>query len=282
MKLAVLITCHNRREKTKDCLGKLYKQKLPENLEMAVFVCDDGSTDGTKEMIGECFPRVHVVLGNGNLYWGGGMRMAWQEARSKGDFDFFLWINDDIMLYDGALLELWKDYQQVGPHAIITGACQSAVTLEWTFGGRDEKGPIIPKSFPQEVRYMNGNLVLIPALVDKVLDGIKSIYTHYLGDYDYGLRAKNAGFTCYTSSRFLASCEAESFQYWADESLSLYERIKLIYHVKGLAVLEYSYYKSYHYGKWLGFKTLIDIHLKALSPSLYRVAGLLKLKIGKF
>lgn len=268
MKLAVLITCFNRREETKTCLDRLFEQELPEHVEMTVFVCDDGSTDGTKEMIGEYFPEVQVVVGNGKLYWGGGMRMAWKEARSKADFDFFLWLNDDTLLYEGALLELWKDYQQVGPKAIITGACQSAESLEWTFGGSDEEGPIIPKSFPQEVRYMNGNLVLTPRIVDELLGGIKSVYTHYLGDYDYGLRAKNAGFTCYTSSRFLASSEIGSFQYWADPALSLFERLRLLYHVKGLAIGEYFYYKSYHYGKWIGIKTLFHVHLKVFSISL--------------
>ncbi|WP_289030352.1 glycosyltransferase [uncultured Algoriphagus sp.] len=268
------MTCHNRREKTKGCLVNLFKQKFPEKLEMAVFVCDDGSIDGTKEMIGECFPRVQVVLGNGNLYWGGGMRMAWKEAQSKGEFDFFLWLNDDTNLYEEAILSLWNDYQQVYPLAIITGACQSAITLEWTYGGREEYGPIFPKLYPQKIRYINGNLVLIPVAVNDKLQGILPIYAHYIGDYDYGLRAQEAGFTCYTSSKYLASSEPGIIQYYGDPKYSLIKRLKLVYGVKGLAIKEYFHYKSYPYGKWVGIKTLIAIHLKALSASLYKLLGL--------
>ena len=65
-KIAVLITCHNRREKTIACLQFLYNCDLPENHELEVFLVDDGSIDGTGEAVKNNFQQVNVIEGNGN------------------------------------------------------------------------------------------------------------------------------------------------------------------------------------------------------------------------
>ena len=41
-KIAVLITCHNRKEKTLKCLRTLYSQTLPAGAEISVYLVDDG------------------------------------------------------------------------------------------------------------------------------------------------------------------------------------------------------------------------------------------------
>ena len=98
--LAVLITCHNRLEKTKECLKSIYFQKKIEQYDVKVFLVDDGSTDGTPEYIKENFPEIILIQGDGNLYWGGGMYLAWEEAlKYKKNFDYFLWVNDDVIFF---------------------------------------------------------------------------------------------------------------------------------------------------------------------------------------
>ena len=57
MSIAALITCHNRCEKTKRCLTSLLSV-LPH---IDVYLVDDGSTDGTSEMVKTLFPRVNVI-----------------------------------------------------------------------------------------------------------------------------------------------------------------------------------------------------------------------------
>ena len=44
--IAVLITCHNRKEKTLHCLQNLYKQSIT----CDVYLVDDGSIDGSSEL----------------------------------------------------------------------------------------------------------------------------------------------------------------------------------------------------------------------------------------
>ena len=57
MKIAVLLTCHNRREKTLSCLKNLLEQNL-EDIDLSVYLVDDGSSDGTSDAIKEHFPEV--------------------------------------------------------------------------------------------------------------------------------------------------------------------------------------------------------------------------------
>ena len=85
MSIAALITCHNRCEKTKRCLSSL----LTVMPELKVYVVDDGSTDGTSEMVNTLFPGVTVLKGDGNLFWSRGMYVAWIEA-VKRNYDYYL------------------------------------------------------------------------------------------------------------------------------------------------------------------------------------------------
>ena len=41
--IAVLITCHNRIQETQACLKSLFNQKKIENINLKVFLVDDGS-----------------------------------------------------------------------------------------------------------------------------------------------------------------------------------------------------------------------------------------------
>ena len=112
LKIAVLIVCHNRKEKTIKCLQKLYAQKNIENIKFKVFLVDDGSSDGTEHAISQSFPDVVIIKGNGNLFWAGGMRIAWNSAKKK-QYDYYLWLNDDVFLYNNFLESCLKDIQTV-------------------------------------------------------------------------------------------------------------------------------------------------------------------------
>ncbi|OYX16981.1 MAG: hypothetical protein B7Z16_10735 [Algoriphagus sp. 32-45-6] len=269
MKTAVLLTCFNRREKTKACLENLFDQKLPSDMELEVFLCDDGSTDGTGQMIQTHFPQVNITRGNGQLFWGGGMRKAWKFAKESGSYDFYLWLNDDTLLFPNALIKLWEEYGKAGKNSILVGACSIPGTKEFSYGGHGDPFPIKPNGTLQPIKFMNGNLVLIPSEVEEKIGLISSAYTHYLGDYDYAARAQKAGFTCYTSSEYLAECPQNDLPDWADSNLPLARRWKIAHDIKGLALNEYIHFKSYHQGSWVAFKSRMDVYLKILNPLAY-------------
>lgn len=112
MTMAVLLSCFNRREKTLACLKALFGQNRPSGCSLEVFLTDDASTDGTVEAVRNLFPAARVLAGTGSLYWNGGMRLSFEEAL-KGDYDYYLWLNDDTLLDPGALTAMLHTHAKV-------------------------------------------------------------------------------------------------------------------------------------------------------------------------
>lgn len=189
MRLAAIMTCHNRKEKTLACLRSFFSIQP----DAEVFLTDDGCTDGTAEAINKDFPQVHIVKGDGNLFWCRGMYTAWKEA-AKGNYDYYLWLNDDIELYPNVMTELMECGKWGGGECVVSGLIESFDHTKILYGGTDsQKRLITSSSEPQPITNMNGNVVLIPqSVVDKI--GIINPRLHHdLGDVDYGLTAIENG-----------------------------------------------------------------------------------------
>jgi len=266
MKVAVLLTCFNRKEKTRKCLEILFSQQNPKDVEFDAFVCDDNSSDGTAGMIASNFPQVTVTSGSGKLFWGLGMRAAWVLASKSGEFDYYLWLNDDTFLFPDTLVRLFDEYERINKIAILTAACKKPQTEEFSYGGFNDDGVVLPNGSLQKVKYINGNLVLIPKEIVNKIGFNSPKYTHYLGDYDYGLRAQKAGYDCYTTSTYLAECDVNDFIYWGSASLDFLQRWEQAHAVKGLALNEHITYQIYHNGRWVGAKLWVSCYLKIFWP----------------
>lgn len=273
--LAVLLTCHNRRIKTITCLEYLYDCKLPLDHEFDVYLVDDGSIDGTTEAVKEKFPQVIVIPGNGNLFWNQGMRLAWNTAASTKDYDFYLWLNDDTTLDEDAILELVENYHELllknDKPAIICGECRASDGDNiFSYGGRNESGPVLPNGELQLCKFMNGNVVLVPKIIYNAIGNLSSEYTHIWGDRDYGLRAVKENFNCYTTKTYVATCPPNiGLPAWCNPNTSLKMRWKLLHSPKGLNISEYiNYCKKFYGWKWIIFAA--KAYMKTLSPTIYK------------
>lgn len=199
-------------------LRSLYKaiENLGEDYSFDIYMTDDGCTDGTDEAVRKEFPDIIIIKGGGNLYWSGGMQKAWQAAIDSGiEYDYFLWFNDDVELYEDALLTIFDDIGNDGK-ILVTGAfCNHRG--EVSYGGKtDDDKLLIPNGKNQYVRRMNGNLVLIPITLYKKIGTISRLYKHGYGDYDYGYRAQKKGFRVLLSTKYVGIAERH------DEILSKY------------------------------------------------------------
>ena len=135
--IAVPITSFNRRELTLRTLASLYSQKIVANVRLSVYLVDDGRTDGTGEAVRSQFPDVNILPGDGSLFWNGGMRKAFAEAM-QGNFDAYLFLNDDTILYEDALeraLNCARSWNSVGASAIVVGSTRSPITGDHSYGG---------------------------------------------------------------------------------------------------------------------------------------------------
>lgn len=271
-RIAALLACHNRKAKTLACLARLFAEPPPEGCCLEVFLVDDGSADGTGDAVKAQFPQVNVIRGDGSLYWCGGMRAAWNAA-AKGDFDYYLWLNDDTILFEHAIEKLLADYGRAtagGDDGVVTVACKNPSTGRFTYGGRDAcETPVEPDGSIRECRFINGNCVLVPRTVYRKIGGLSENFTHGIGDFEYGLRAIKNGFHCWTTGEYLAACTRNPPAVWSSPSTPLAKRFKLLYGVRGLNLLEHiKFLRDYPQGKnWIWF--FVKMNLKALLPGVY-------------
>ena len=223
MRIAILMTCYNRVETTLRCLEQLKVAAAQvADAWFDVWLVDDASPDGTGDKVKAAYPEVNVIQSPGNLFWCKGMRLAWDKAVASGiEYDFYLWLNDDVMLKPDSIEEVLRDYENGG--GVIVGRMSSdKAEREESFGMRGDKGD-----------WMNGNLVLVPREVYEKIGPIYDRYYHAYGDHDYGLMAKRAGFPLRVSSSFCGVCPEQPERYHDITGRSLWGRLKLLFDPKG-------------------------------------------------
>ena len=93
-KILAIIPVFNRRATTLEILARL-STLTRGDFALDVLVIDDGSTDGTGEVIRRDHPGTLVVEGTGDLWWGGGLNVGFRYALAQG-YDFVYTLNDDI------------------------------------------------------------------------------------------------------------------------------------------------------------------------------------------
>lgn len=259
--VAILLTSFNRKENTLACLKSIYSQTNKLENKYTVFLVIDGSTDGTYDAVKEFFPEVNIILGDGTLFWAGGMRLCFTQAsKSDQDFDHYLLLNDDTILFEDALDILLNDKQTLKrDEFILIGSTQgkNSVIGNFTYGGRvllnkynSSSKIVLPNDeSPQICHLGNANIMLIPCVVIKKIGFLSHQYTHAIADFEYTLRARKHGIKSYIASKYLGICNINDNQVinWKRSNRStLKERIEFLFSAKGLAYNEYlSYIKHY-------------------------------------
>lgn len=265
------MTVHNRRETTLRCLRNLRIQSLPPRIAVPdVFLTDDGCTDGTPEAIRSEFPAVHIIQGDGTLFWNKGMYTAWQEAARQA-FDFFLWINDDTFLFEDSLSRLLQASDHHRDKAILVGSTSASEDPERvTYGGWRDGKLITDLSSEQVCDTFNGNIVLVPHDVFRRIGANDPHYRHSLGDFDYGLRAKKAGIDVYTAQGGYGICDTHNaLPVWMDPGRPIKERWKHFFSPTGNNPFEFFYFKRKHYGFWSATASFLSNFVHFLLPRLW-------------
>lgn len=221
-RIAVLMTCHNRREKTLAALGSLRGQQgLPDGTVISVHLVDSASTDGTARAVAELFPDVDVMAVGPEVYWGEGMRLAGRRSRRAPGpaWHHQLWLNDDVELADDAVAGLLEAAERAGGGAIVAGPVRSSDGARTTYSGRRRARPrwhprwhafdlVEPTGGLEPCDTLNGNVVLVPRVVGDRLGDIDRRFKHSMGDFDYGLRARRVGIPVYLAARHVGTCDA--------------------------------------------------------------------------
>jgi len=278
-RIAILITCYNRVEKTLTCLSSLFTCIAPEEISLNVFLVDDLSPDKTGEKVSQNFPNVKMIYGTGSLFWAGGMRLAWETAILE-DFDYYLLLNDDVILKKDALITLWdskqKILQKTNLEGIITGSTIDQDSREISYGGhkitlnnfivRLER--VIPKKEPLPCQITNANILLISKSTVKKIGIFDSRFTHGMADYDYSYNAYKKGIPVYVATKPCGYCTNDNGKAWKASNFSLKERIQYMKSPKGLAYSEYLYYVRKNFPLYYPY-SITMLWIKTLFPFLW-------------
>lgn len=259
--VAILLTCFNRKDTTLRCLKQLFAQQ--KSAEMDVFLCDDGSSDGTYEAVSSAYPKVHVFRGTGNLFWNRGMLASWEKARETKDYDAYIWLNDDTFLNDDALRELIYCSGLCNDECIICGAFCSE-NGDFSYGGRrNDDTAIIPNGTMQDVYWLNGNCVLVSRAVVLKIGLLDCMFQHHLGDFDYGLRAREAGIKVLTTRKYLGVCTPNTVRNnrARKDGLTISARFKRLYSPMGDNPFVQFRYKFRHFGIKEAIKIFVALHV---------------------
>lgn len=97
--LSIVILNYNTKDLLYNCLVSL--KKVEKEVDFEVIVSDNGSQDGSTQMVKSKFPRVVLVENNKNLGFAKGNNAV--KGHVKGDFVLFL--NSDTVMLEGTLKE---------------------------------------------------------------------------------------------------------------------------------------------------------------------------------
>jgi glycosyltransferase involved in cell wall biosynthesis len=217
MKAAFIIPVRNRRADTEAILQQLIPQiavREHDAADFGIFVADDGSEDGTPELIRRKFPQVHLLRGTGDWWWTGAIAHGMSLVLTQTDAQYLIWLNDDLQLASDFIENLQKVFSTPQfQAAIIGGIVRDRAHPDWLiFSGLVQGQPV--RQIQQFAEHdwlladtLNGNIVVIPRTLATQL-GLPDTqrFPHYGGDYEYTERAKKAGFSLY----LVASLQAEA------------------------------------------------------------------------
>lgn len=205
--LYILIPVFNRKNCTKTCLDSLSNQLT----EMTrVFVIDDGSVDGTREMMENEFPFVEVISGNGNLWWAGSINLGIEHlSKNLKSNDYILLLNDDttfpedfikkvflaINKYETSLIGCLLVDLKSKNYILDGGIIYNRIKNKFISLNRGKRIHDFAEGYNRNCDFLPGRGLIIP------YDSIKRVgcfdsqnFPQSLADYDFTLRAKNAGY----------------------------------------------------------------------------------------
>lgn len=278
--IAVLLTCHNRKEKTITCLKSLLTANIPVNIKFDIYLVDDGSKDGTSEEVTKRYPQVKIIYSKDNLYWAGGMRLAWSSAQKSKEYDGFLLINDDVELtpdfYQTIITTQKYSLQKFKKEGIYVCSTKDKKTGDISYGGRIVKNKIytffstivIPKIKPISCQMTNANILYVDKSVVDKIGILNAAFTHGIADYDYSLKAYKYNIPVLVCPNIGGFCEDDHGNNWTAEGTSLKKRIKFLYSPKGLAYKEYLFFIKSHFPLALPYSFTL-LWLKTFFPILW-------------
>ncbi len=221
----IVTPVYNRKEFTKNYLEALKNQT---NKNFKTIIIDDGSTDGTSEMIEQEFPEVILLKEEGDLWWAEATNIGVRYALNHGT-DYIMTLNDDT-IPEKDYMEKMIYWSTQEPNALLGALAididsEKTIACGWLHSWKTTKLTSLvdilkPNEFNglHKVNVFPGRGLLIPAKVfEKIGFYDSKNFPQTVADNDFVYRAESAGYQIY------CNCDAK-IKIFPDESAASYYR----------------------------------------------------------
>jgi N-acetylglucosaminyl-diphospho-decaprenol L-rhamnosyltransferase len=212
--VTVVVVTYQNRDHIVGCLESLQGQVPADGSQVVVF--DNGSADGTPDLVEATFPTVQVVRSEDNLGFARGCNLA----AARADTEFILFLNPDAVVEPGcidALVELARRQPAAGLYGGRTlrpsgeldpMSCWGRPTIWSLFCFASGLSAVFPRSSffhreglggwardsERQVDIVSGCLLLARRDAWEALGGFDEAFFMYGEDADLGIRARAAGY----------------------------------------------------------------------------------------
>ncbi len=236
--VSIVIVNWNTRDLLRECLASVLEQTT---LSKEIFVVDNGSSDGSADMVGTEFPAAYVIANTENL----GFARANNQAIAKAQGRYVLLLNTDTVVQDRAIdrtvefADQHLDAGVIGPRLINPdGSLQSSCrNYPWlvnsiiVFLGRIH---LLPYGFitariyrlwkhdqTRDVDWIIGACLLVRREVIRQVGSLDQDFFFYSEDMDWCYRIKKAGWRIlfYPDASITHFGGQSSVHRWGDEAM---------------------------------------------------------------
>jgi len=225
--LSVVIVNYNTRELTKKCLRSVFNSKT--NFSFEVWVVDNGSADGSVEMIRQEFPAVKLIENKHNLGFSKGNNIALRQAQGR----YLLLLNSDTEVQpdtldvSGRYLDTYKDVGAMGckillPNGELDKACRRKFpnprnAFLRLFGLKKFSDYNINAPIDQELEVdsvMGAYMMVRKSVIDKI-GLLDEEFFMYGEDMDWCWRIKEADWKI----MYVPTCKITHFKYGSSQTI---------------------------------------------------------------
>lgn len=210
----ILLPVFNRREITRQCISAIKKQDYKN---WSLIVIDDGSVDGTSEMVKTEVPSATILKGDGTLWWAGSLQAGLDHLRSLriAPDDVVLFLNDD-QDFDEDLFSQSLTVLEGEDRALFLPKCVDDETLSPIFCGAGINFDRKSLRYQESEDTSKINCLTTRALFGRWKDlehigGFRpKLLPHYGSDYEYTIRAKDKGIKLIAGSNIVVKVNQAS------------------------------------------------------------------------
>ena len=287
--ISVSIVSYNTKDYLRVCLASLFERQAAGEASLEVIVADNGSTDGSQDMVRTEFPEVILVDPGGNVGYGRGNNAA--IAHASGRYYFIL--NSDTELQAGALSSMMT-YMDANPKVGMVGAqlvwpdgkdqasCSTDPPLSVVFWEQTFLYKLLPNNKvtshylmtdrsdigTEEVEQVCGASFFVRSEAWKAIDGFDPAYFMYFEDIDFCIRLRRTGWPIVflPDARIMHHLGASSTKDWSVRARMIASHNQSRYYF-------YSRNEGWAKGAALKFLVVLGAALRLIAWSLISLTG---------